>query len=250
MDNFLLLIVSICASIWFFYKYKESQIRLKSVISKNLSLKLENNAMKTKMKYLETYKDDVSKTFKILDDELLLIKDNLTQPTQRQQNVPLQNTQVPRHRVSLLTPNLLTSLMSNQQSQPIQQPMQQPIQQSQDVFNNIFNRFLTSNITNNDIESLREQQNLLNQEYNNTQQETLQESLQETLQESLQESLQETLQETQQEIQQEIQQETQQEIQQEIQQKRRRHLESIKEEPEESNILCSPNSYTKYLMNN
>jgi hypothetical protein len=230
MEHFILLIVSICVSVWFFYKYKESQVKLKSFISKNLSLKLENNSMKSKMKYLETYKDDVSKTFKILDDELLLIKDNLTQnnvqsspqvvPRQSVQSIPRQSVQ--SHRVSLLTPDLLTSLMTNEvPSQP-----SQPVQQSQDVFNNIFNRFLTSNISSNDIELLRQQENSLQQTPQNLQQEPPQ-------------------QETPQNLQQNLQQETPQQ----------RRLETIHEEPyqekdelEEQKILFSPNNYTKYLI--
>lgn len=237
MEHFILLIVSICVAVWFFYKYKESQVKLKSFISKNLSLKLENNSMKSKMKYLETYKDDVSKTFKILDDELLLIKDNLQQQP-RQQNTTRQNTQsvprqsvIPHHRVSLLTPNLLTSLMTNEiPSQPVQ--LVQPVQQSQDVFNNIFNRFLTSNISSNDIEILRHQENSSQQ---TPQRETLQREApqRETYQ----------LETPQREIQQEPS---------EIQ----RPLETIqeepyqeKEEPEEQKILSSLNNgYSKYLI--
>jgi hypothetical protein len=230
MEHFILLIVSICVAVWFFYKYKESQVKLKSFISKNLSLKLENNSMKSKMKYLETYKDDVSKTFKILDDELLLIKDNLQQQP-RQQNTTRQNTQsvprqsvIPHHRVSLLTPNLLTSLMTNEiPSQPVQQ-----VPQSQDVFNNIFNRFLTSNISSNDIELLRHQEN-------SQQQREIRQREPQPQQHELQ----------------------QQELQQEPIE---RQLETIHEEPyqeepknhteerEEQKILFSPNNYTKYLI--
>jgi hypothetical protein len=234
MEHFILLIVSVCISVWFFYKYKESQVKLKSFISKNLSLKLENNSMKSKMKYLETYKDDVSKTFKILDDELLLIKDNLTQQP-RQQNTTRQNTQsvpqviprqniqsIPRHRVALLTPDLLTSLMTNEvPSQQSQSQQSQPVPQSQDVFNNIFNRFLTSNISSNDIELLRHQENSSQQ---TPQQQTPQ-----------QETYQETYQETHQSQTEPIE----------------RQLETIpeeREEREEQKILFSPNNYTKYLI--
>lgn len=218
MENFILLIVSICVSVWLFYKYKELQIKFKSVVSKNLSLKLDNNSMKTKMKYLETYKDDVSKTFKILDDELLLIKDNLTSrsqpPSQTQQrlnnqtqNVPRQSV-IPHHRVSLLTPTVLNSLMSNET----------PVQQSQDVFNNIFNRFLTSNISSNDIELLRQQSD-----------------------------------QREDQIQQRQEQRRDQHEQLSEEQSGRR-LESIKEEPEEpeepetQELPCLPNGYSKYLI--
>ena len=239
MEHFLILIVSIGISIWLFYKYKESQIKLKSIISKNISLKLENSSMKTKIKYLETYKTDVSKTFKILDDELLLIKDNLTQQQ------PSQIQHLPQNRVSLLTPSVLTSLMSNESLQVQDQPRQprqvqprqvQPqqvneheLQPSQDVFNNIFNRFLTSNISNNDIELLR-QQDTTNQQFTEQHQ----------------------LPQLRQEIYNPIQNE---EIHQEIQ---REKLESIKEEENEhvldeqqsegSGLIYSQNSYSKYLM--
>ena len=203
--------------------------------------------MKTKMKYLETYKTDVSKTFKILDDELLLIKDNLTQQPQQPSHIQ----HLPQNRISLLTPSVLTSLMSNesQQVQPRQvqprqveprqvQPRQvneQEVQPSQDVFNNIFNRFLTSNISNNDIELLRQQDTTYNQVRNELQQETTSQH-----QEYHPMHTEEIY-----------------PIHQEIQ---REKLESIKEEDDEnvnvtqdldcegSGLIYSQNSYSKYLM--
>ena len=234
MEHFLLLIVSICVSFWFFYKYKESQTKLKMTISKNLSLKLENSSIKTKMKYLETYKTDVSKTFKILDDELLLIKDNLTQNPQQQQISTSTNQQtLPRHRVSLLTPSVLTSLMTNETQ----------VQPSQDVFNNIFNRFLTSNISNNDIELLRQQS--LTRESQQVNFNPLSLSQREIEIEVQKEIPKDT--EVQKEIPKDILEEPKRQL--ESIEEPKRQLESIEEDDENINILHSPNDYSKYLIN-
>jgi hypothetical protein len=66
----------------------------------------ENHKLKTRLKDLQSYKNDVSKTFKILDNELLLINDRL-QNRESNLNTPQPNP------ISVLTPELLTSLFNN-----------------------------------------------------------------------------------------------------------------------------------------
>jgi hypothetical protein len=69
-------IVSI-ALVFYYFKYTESQVKIVELLSKNHLLDIENQKLKTKVKYLHNYKNDVSKTFKILDNELKIIKKNI-----------------------------------------------------------------------------------------------------------------------------------------------------------------------------
>jgi hypothetical protein len=96
-------------------------------------LHIENKKMKSRVKDLQSYKNDVSKTFKILDNELLLINDHLKRNSDQniqeaRTNFPITSSipigRIPLARVasftalpqnnniSLLTPELLTSLFN------------------------------------------------------------------------------------------------------------------------------------------
>jgi len=121
--NFLVIGI-LTVTLWFYYN--ESRLKMIELLSKNHILEVENQKLKTKVKYLHNYKTDVSKTFKILDNELKIIKNNII-PTE---DVP--------PRVSLLTPDILTSLM-NVEDQEENVP-------NANMFSSIFNRFLTSNL--------------------------------------------------------------------------------------------------------
>lgn len=103
--------------LWYYYtKNSEYPLAL-------YNLREINNKLKTKIKYLESYKNDVSKTFKILDTELVLINEHIND----NKNNNLFETSV--------TPNILSGLLS-------------PDNPS---FNNIFNQFLTRDINANEI---------------------------------------------------------------------------------------------------
>jgi hypothetical protein len=135
---------------YYFNKFQESE-REYSRLHKNFgTLHVENQKMRTRIKDLQSYKNDVSKTFKILDNELIMINDHLkrrneplvqqspnrftlpvgsnsqtsipVQATIRTSTVPLANVPLSRissftnipagNNVSLLTPELLTSLFN------------------------------------------------------------------------------------------------------------------------------------------
>ena len=135
---------------YYFNKFQESE-REYSRLHKNFeTLHVENQKMKSRIKDLQSYKNDVSKTFKILDNELILINDHLkrrndqggqqtsnrftlpirsnsqtsipVQATIRTSTIPLSNVPLSRissftnipsgNNVSLLTPELLTSLFN------------------------------------------------------------------------------------------------------------------------------------------
>lgn len=84
----------------FFYydKYKRMSLKYKKLIKSHNELKLQQHAKDIKLKEMNLYKEDVSKTFKILDNELGLINNHLRSNS---------------NQVSLLTPNVLDNLLSN-----------------------------------------------------------------------------------------------------------------------------------------
>jgi hypothetical protein len=71
MDFPLFILVILCAVCWILYN--SNQILQKTIFN----LEVENSKLELKVNYLQSYKDDVSKTFKILDNELVSIKQTL-----------------------------------------------------------------------------------------------------------------------------------------------------------------------------
>jgi hypothetical protein len=95
-----------------------------------------------RVKYLENYKNDVSKTFKILDNELGLINDHIkyNRPTNNQSTEQDESNSFQ----TSVTPTILNSLLRNsQETSSLPPPQSLP---SDNLFNNIFNRFLTGDM--------------------------------------------------------------------------------------------------------
>jgi len=164
---------------YYFNKFLESEREYSKLHKRFDNLYVENQKVRTRVKDLQSYKTDVSKTFQILDNELVMINDHLQKRNDRggnqvrnivsnanagqQPSVPIhttiQTSRIPLTRissfanmpsnnnVSLLTPELLSSLFNmnteelrqsvsqqppqqqDTQQQPQQQPPQQPQQQ-------------------------------------------------------------------------------------------------------------------------
>jgi hypothetical protein len=78
---------------------------------------LENQKMKSRIKDLQAYKTDVSKTMQILDNELMLINNHIQKQSTETLQEGASNRRSPylrsRNNVSLLSPELLTSLFNN-----------------------------------------------------------------------------------------------------------------------------------------
>lgn len=190
MDGSIIIISILVILLWFYFmKYSEQEgkflpvmLKQKQVISK---LKDENVKMKSELKYLHNYKNDVSKTFQILDNELVMINDKIKQADTISNDQVQTSTQtqpvIPRSLFQTsFNPSILNTLLNSastqptptptppppptqqtqhvQQTQPVQ-PVQQNVEENQDenqneseqdgdLFN-IFNRFLTGqNISN------------------------------------------------------------------------------------------------------
>ena len=150
MNGSIIIICILSILLWFYFmKYSEHEIKYLPVMVKQKQvisqLRNENVKLKSKLKYLQTYKNDVSKTFQILDNELVMINDKL-----KQESLPIEQTQTQTQTQTPLfqtsfTPSILNSLLNSvntdltteiQNTAPLTNP-------TDDIFNNIFNRFLT-----------------------------------------------------------------------------------------------------------
>jgi|694.fasta_scaffold01547_10 hypothetical protein len=156
---------------YYFNKFLESEREYSKLHKRFDNLYVENQKVRTRVKDLQSYKTDVSKTFQILDNELVMINDHLQKRNDRggnqvrnivsnanagqQPSIPIHTTiqtsripltrissfaNMPTNNVSLLTPELLSSLFnmnteelrqSVSQQPPQQQGTQQPPQQQQ-----------------------------------------------------------------------------------------------------------------------
>lgn len=144
MAQHIIIICIVSILLWYYYikskeqddKYIPVMVRHSELMHENNVLKQENKKLKLRLKYLENYKQDVSKTFKILDNELGLINEHIlkkkNQEIQNQQEEPVP-VQTNNNFESSLTPTVLNSLIRESQ-------------EPSDSLNNIFNRFLTGDV--------------------------------------------------------------------------------------------------------
>ena len=143
MAQHIIIICIISILLWYYYikskeqddKYIPVMVRHSELMQENSVLKQENKKLKMKLKYLENYKQDVSKTFKILDNELGLINEHIKKksdeiPTQEEEEQPQQVPQTTFE--TSLNPSILNSLIRESQEP--------------DTINSIFNRFLTGDV--------------------------------------------------------------------------------------------------------
>lgn len=143
MAQHIIIICIISILLWYYYikskeqddKYIPVMIRQSELMQENSVLKQENKKLKMKLKYLENYKQDVSKTFKILDNELGLINEHIKN---KQENVNPQESTTQFQ--TSLTPTVLNSLIRDSQ---------EPLNETsfnENSINSIFNRFLTGDV--------------------------------------------------------------------------------------------------------
>jgi len=111
---------------YYFNKFQDSEKEYNKLYKRFEQVYIENQKVKSRIKDLQSYKNDVSKTFKILDNELVMINDHLKKQnenvTPERQRPPLPPRppaarsfymrNIPNDNVSLLTPDLLTSLFN------------------------------------------------------------------------------------------------------------------------------------------
>jgi septal ring factor EnvC (AmiA/AmiB activator) len=130
-------------SFYYFNKFQESEKEYTRLHKNFDEIYIENQKMKSRIKDLQSYKDDVSKTMKILDNELILINNHI----HKQNNETLPRSSSIRQRqgrmspylrmtrtaefptssynannISLLSPELLSSLFNNMNQENYQTP--------------------------------------------------------------------------------------------------------------------------------
>lgn len=136
-NTILLIVVVGFIAFYYFNKFNESEKEYIKLHGSVREMYNENQKLKLKIKELQAYKDDVSKTFKILDNELVMINDHIQRRQQPQQQSSLsaslgsslmnplnslnqlnsQYQQSSLNRVSLLTPELLNTVFFDIQPQ-------------------------------------------------------------------------------------------------------------------------------------
>ena len=98
--------ILICAIIgfiawYYFQRLQDSEREYHRLHSRFIEVCQDNTNLKTRITDLQSYKEDVSKTFQILDNELVMINDHIKHKAQ---------TNPQENRVSMLTPDILNSL--------------------------------------------------------------------------------------------------------------------------------------------
>jgi len=124
MQNSLVLVAIIAFIAWYYFaKYQESEKEYNRLQKMYVDICNENARSKSRVEDLQSYKNDVSKTFQILDNELLVINDHIKNQNTQQSSIysrlqPQQNRES-SERISILTPDLLQTLFNgmNQESQ-------------------------------------------------------------------------------------------------------------------------------------
>jgi len=118
-SNFsLLIIIALLTTSWYYYmKYKEYEKEV-IILSNNVTkMNIENTNYRVRIKDLQKYKNDVSKTFKILDNELVHINNHVEKNNQQlqsqQSQLPIPQLQNQSNRINLLTPDMLNNLIEN-----------------------------------------------------------------------------------------------------------------------------------------
>lgn len=118
-SNFsLLIIIALLTTSWYYYmKYKEYEKEV-TILSNNVTkMNIENSNYRVRIKDLQKYKNDVSKTFKILDNELVHINNHVEKNNQQLQSqhaqLPISQLQTNPNRINLLTPDMLNNLIEN-----------------------------------------------------------------------------------------------------------------------------------------
>ncbi len=94
---------------WYYYnKFQESEQNYRKLYYQFEKVHIKNKNMQIRIHDLESYRNDISKTFNVLDKELVAINSHL----QRRNNNDVNLNKTASANVSILTPELLNSLLS------------------------------------------------------------------------------------------------------------------------------------------
>jgi predicted nuclease with TOPRIM domain len=263
---------------YYFNKFMESEREYLRLHKNYDELHIENRKMKSRIKDLQSYKNDVSKTFKILDNELVLINDHLKRNSQQniqesQTNFPMNssmNSSIPiariplarvasftslpqNNNISLLTPELLTSLFN---------------MNTEDITRQNYNRQLHDQQLHDQQQVQQQVQERVQQQVQERVQQQVQERVQQQVQERVQERVQEQVQEqvqvqervqerVQEQVQERVQEQVHERVQQPVQERVQERVQQQVQDQPSNNFLhhrflydTTSNQYDQFLINN
>jgi len=143
LNTFILICLIFGIIAWGLYvNFKDSEREYFKLYKEFIDVKNENAKLVDRLSYLQDYKDDVTKTFKILDNELVMINDQIKKQNNRIEN-PTQYhgitdslTQTTQNMVTMLTPDILHTLFENiNQESPIDRVELRPTSEQAHVEN-------------------------------------------------------------------------------------------------------------------
>lgn len=109
--SLIILIILGLVSWYYFNKFQQSEQNYRQLYYEFEKVYIDNKNMKTRINDLESYKNDISKTFNVLDKELLIINNHL-QNRNNNENKTLSNFDTGSAKVSIITPELLHTLLN------------------------------------------------------------------------------------------------------------------------------------------
>ena len=150
MTTNLIIVCILAFLLWYYFiKAKENESKNLQISNEICQLYTENQKLKKKNNFLQEYKNDISKTFKILNNELVVINEKVKNNPELKTNFTDQNI------INSLFNNINTQ-STDQEPQPSQIFQQEPqqnltTQPISSIFNNIFNRFLTDDLNSSSV---------------------------------------------------------------------------------------------------
>jgi len=99
---------------YYFNKFQESEQNYRNLYYQFEKVHIDNKNMKIRIQDLESYRNDISKTFNVLDKELLVINDHLQS---RNNNDNITKTGSGSANVQIITPELINSLLDKSENE-------------------------------------------------------------------------------------------------------------------------------------
>ena len=112
--SLIILILLGLVSWYYFNKFQESEQNYRNLYYQFEKVHTDNKNMKIRIQDLESYRNDISKTFNVLDKELLVINDHLQS---RNNNDNITKTGSGSANVQIITPELINSLLDKSENE-------------------------------------------------------------------------------------------------------------------------------------
>jgi len=112
--SLIILILLGLVSWYYFNKFQESEQNYRNLYYQFEKVHTDNKNMKIRILDLESYRNDISKTFNVLDKELLVINDHLQS---RNNNDNITKTGSGSANVQIITPELINSLLDKSENE-------------------------------------------------------------------------------------------------------------------------------------